>query len=192
MAFFAFLWELVKTWFSLFAAPFLNTEMLWIIIPVYLNWIFADFFQEKRGTSLGNAISNGIVGLWASLDWVRTSMRVYQSTGISGLHLAGNIAGSVAVFAYGLWIVHDGIKGKKIVHYIGRIRVVTYILLMVTPLVYNSDINVGMAVLAMILFFPLFYFLGEGVEHFLPDPVSIQEDQEKPSDEPVFMPPTRS
>ena len=192
MVLFAFLWELVKTWFGLFAAPFLNTEMLWIIIPVYLNWIFADFFQEKRGTSLGNAISNGVVGLWASLDWVRTSVRLYQSTGISGWHVVGNIAGSLAVFAYGLWIVHDGIKGKKIVHYIGRIRVVTYVLLMITPLVYNSDMNVGMAVVAMILFSPLFYFFGEAVEHFLPDPISIREEDEKSAREPAFTPLSRS
>ncbi|MEK6901486.1 MAG: hypothetical protein AABX37_04030 [Nanoarchaeota archaeon] len=192
MALVAFLWELVKTWFGLFAAPFLNTEMLWIIVPVYLNWIFADFFQEKRGTSLGNAISNGVVGLWASLDWVRTSIRLYQSTVISGWHLAGNIAGSLGVFAYGLWIVHDGIKGKKIVHYIGRIRVVTYILLMITPLVYNSDMNIGMAVLAMVLFSPLFYFFGEAVEHFLPDPISIWEENKKSASEPEFTPMSRS
>ena len=64
IAILTYFWELLKTWFSLFAAPVYNLEMLWIIIPTYLNWIFADFFQEKKGTSLGNAISNAKVNLY--------------------------------------------------------------------------------------------------------------------------------
>ncbi len=179
IAILTYFWELLKTWGSLFAAPIYNLEMLWIIIPTVLNWIFADFFQEKKGTSLGNAISNAVVILWASIDWTRTSIRFYSTKFISGWHLTGNIISSLIVFAYGVWIVYEGIKAKNITHYIGRIRVVTYIVLMVTPLIYNSDIPLGKAIIAMILFFPAYYYLVELIDRLLPDPASIKEDEGK-------------
>ncbi|HIH42146.1 TPA: hypothetical protein HA246_00715 [Candidatus Woesearchaeota archaeon] len=179
IAILTYFWELLKTWFSLFAAPVYNLEMLWIIIPTYLNWIFADFFQEKKGTSLGNAISNAVIILWAAVDWTRTSIRFHGAKLITGWHLAGNIFASVIVFAYGAWIVYEGIKGKNITHYIGRIRIVTYIVLMITPLVYNSDIALGKAIISMILFFPVYYYLVELIDYLLPDPESIKEDEGK-------------
>lgn len=174
-----YVWDLLKIWASLFAAPFTNLEMLWIIIPTYLNWIFADFFQEKRGTSLGNAISNAAIILWVSIDWTRTSIRFFSNKVITNWHLASNIIVSIAVFLFGAWIVYDGIKGKNIIHHIGRIRIITYIVLMITPLVYASSIPIGKSIIAMIVFFPAYYYVIELLNHFLPDPVSIREGKEK-------------
>ncbi|MBW2963533.1 hypothetical protein KY306_02035, partial [Candidatus Woesearchaeota archaeon] len=42
-------------WLLVFISPFKNLNMLWIIVPIYVNWIFTDFFQERRRTSFGNA-----------------------------------------------------------------------------------------------------------------------------------------
>ncbi|MBI2136211.1 hypothetical protein HYU06_04010 [Candidatus Woesearchaeota archaeon] len=179
LAVLTYFWELLKTWLSLFAAPIYNLEMLWIIIPTYLNWIFADFFQEKKGTSLGNAISNAVIVLWAAIDWSRTSIRFYGNKLITGWHLAGNVFSALVVFAYGAWIVYEGIRARNITHYIGRIRVVTYIVLMITPLIYNSDIPIGKAIFSMILFFPVYYYLVELLDYLLPDPKSIKEDEGK-------------
>ena len=72
-----FLWELVVLWFGIFAAPLLYLDLLWIIIPIYLTWIFTDFFQERRGTSLGNAITNGAVVLWVCVDWLRQTVTLW-------------------------------------------------------------------------------------------------------------------
>ncbi|MBI4176857.1 MAG: hypothetical protein HY516_00660 [Candidatus Aenigmarchaeota archaeon] len=49
---------------NLFFAPFAkgNADILWIIIPIYISWALAEYYQEKTGTSIGNAISNGFVG----------------------------------------------------------------------------------------------------------------------------------
>ena len=174
-----YFWELVKTWGLLFAAPFANLEILWIIIPTYLNWIFAEFFQEKRGTSLGNAISNATIVVWVAIDWSRTSTRFFLNDIISKTRLISNIAVSVLVFAYGIWVVYEGVKGKDITHYIGRVRVVTYIILMITPLIYNADISITKAAISIILFFPVFYLIIELFDRLLPDPVSIREDEEK-------------
>ena len=174
-----YLWGLVKTWGALFIAPIGNLEMLWIIIPIYLNWIFSEFFQEKRGTSLGNAISNATIVLWVSIDWSRTSTRFFANNAISSWHLAWNIVASVLVFAYGIWVVYEGVKGKNLTHYIGRVRVATYIILMGTPLIYNSPIPLGNALIAIVLFFPVYYFFIELLDRLLPDPASIKEDEAK-------------
>ena len=174
-----YFWGLVKTWGALFIAPIGNLEMLWIIIPIYLNWIFSEFFQEKRGTSLGNAISNATIVLWVAIDWSRTSTRFFADNVISSWHLAWNISASILVFAYGIWVVYEGVKGKNLTHYIGRVRVATYIILMGTPLIYNSPIPIGKALIAVILFFPLYYFFIELLDRLLPDPVSIREDEGK-------------
>jgi hypothetical protein len=172
----AYIWSLVKTWGNLWAAPFQNLEMLWVIIPAYLNWWFADFFQEKKGTSLGNATSNAVIVLWAAIDWTRTSLRFFKEQIISGWNLTANIGASVLVFFYGAWVVYEGIKGNKLTHYIGRIRVVTYIVLMITPLVYGVELEITKSIIAMIAFFPVFYYLNELIEYLLPDPESIKQD----------------
>ena len=172
-----YFWGLVKTWGALFIAPIGNLEMLWIIIPIYLNWIFSEFFQEKRGTSLGNAISNATIVLWVAIDWSRTSTRFFANNAISSWHLAWNIVSSILVFAYGVWVVYEGVKGKNLTHYIGRVRVATYIILMGTPLIYNSTIPIGNAIIAIILFFPLYYFFIELLDRLLPDPISIKEEE---------------
>lgn len=174
-----YFWGLVKTWGALFIAPIGNLEMLWIIIPIYLNWIFSEFFQEKRGTSLGNAISNATIVLWVAIDWSRTSTRFFANNEISSWHLAWNIFSSILVFAYGVWVVYEGIKGKNLTHYIGRVRVATYIILMGTPLIYNFQISLGNALIAIVLFFPLYYFFIELLDRLLPDPASIKEDEGK-------------
>lgn len=175
----SYFWELLKIWASLFAAPFANLEMLWIIIPTYLNWIFADFFQEKRGTSLGNAISNAIIILWVAIDWSRSSIRFFSDKIISSWHLTWNIVSSVIAFLYGIWVLTEGIKGTSITHHIGRIRIITYIILMVTPLIYTSNIPLTKAIIAMVIFFFPYYYIVELIDRLLPDPASIREGEEK-------------
>lgn len=175
----SYFWELLKVWGQLFIAPIQNFQMLWVIIPVYLNWIISELFQEKKGTSTGNAISNAAIVLWASVDWARTSLNFFSGKIISSWKLTMNIIASLAIFLYGAFIVYEGIKGKSITHYIGRIRILSYIVLMITPLIYNAKIPLGKAVIAMIVFFPIFYYLIELIDYLLPDPVSVREEGEK-------------
>ena len=70
-----YIWSLFKLWLSaFFSAPFRKPDMLWVLIPVWLGWLFAEFFQEKHKTSIGNAISNSIVVLWGAIDCVRQTV----------------------------------------------------------------------------------------------------------------------
>ncbi|MBI5398294.1 hypothetical protein HZB03_02415 [Candidatus Woesearchaeota archaeon] len=173
-----YVWELFKIWLStLFVAPFKKFDMLWVLVPVWLTWVFTEFFQEKKGTSLGNAISNAVTPFWASLDWTRTSIRFFHTGELSLGSLIGRIALSLIVLSYGMTIIVLGIKGNKIVRYIGRIREVTYLIAVFTPVFYNVVPLSFKLVLAIIVFFPLFYFTIELIDYFTPEPKAMKTDE---------------
>jgi uncharacterized membrane protein YgcG len=172
-----YLFEILKIWsFNLFVAPFKNFDMLWVLIPIWLTWFFAEFFQEKAGTSLGNAISNAVTPFWGSLDWSRSSIRFFQEGIISTGSLIARVALCIVVFGYGITIIVLGIKGKKIIKYIGRIREVTYLVAMFTPVIYNVTPLSFNFFVAVIMFFPVFYFMIELIDYLTPDPEAVKLD----------------
>ncbi|HIJ98306.1 TPA: hypothetical protein H1009_04440, partial [archaeon] len=105
------IWDLLGRWAALFAAPIKDFNMLWIVIPLYLNWIFTEFYQEKKGTSFGNAIANGVTLLWVGADWGKTTVGLFTS-GAIGFDSAFAIKLLVAflTLGYGLLIIILGIK----------------------------------------------------------------------------------
>ena len=165
------LWHLFLHWLSIFAAPVKEPEMFWIIIPIWINWFFTEFFMEKHGTTFGNAIGNGVIPILASLDWTRYLYRllsdgiIYFTFGIFLKFLL-----TLCVFVYGIFVIIAGIKIKKIVFYIGRIRWVTYVLLMFTPIIYNVQKMNFYTILAIVLFFPLYYWVIEIFDRITPEP----------------------
>ncbi len=177
MAVWEFLWQLLATFGSLIAAPFQSFDMLWIIVPVYLNWVFTEIYQEKRGTSLGNAISNGVVALWVGIDWARTGVNafiyVWWGTLLPKLLIA------LLMVAYGLMIIIWGIKAKKTTKSIGRIREVTYFTLIFTPLIYGAVEFGWMVFLSAVIFFPIFYFLVELLLRLVPNPATYEEEEKE-------------
>jgi hypothetical protein len=183
MAFFESLLAFFLTWIDIFIAPFRNLDMLWIIIPIYLNWFFAELFQEKKGTSFGNAISNGVVVLWVGIDWIRTLFKMVEADILainSDFWLKIGIA-ACSLF-YGLTVIIWGNQVKKVIHYIGRIRVITYILLMFTPLFYEPELFTTSTYIAILVFAPLFYFIVYLIDWAIPDPKVYAEDEGKPTD----------
>ncbi|MCK4589066.1 MAG: hypothetical protein KAT77_01390 [Nanoarchaeota archaeon] len=171
MGFFDAIWfgiswffSLFLGWLLIFAAPFKNLSMLWIIVPIYVNWIFTDFFQERRRTAIGNAITNGAVVLWVSIDWFRTMINSFVSFNLVFLIKSILIA---VVLVYGMFIIMEGIRGKDFVTKLGRVRETSYIMLMFTPVIYGVLALNFLNILAMVVFFPLFYFLIEFVNHFI-------------------------
>ena len=175
-----FFWSLFILWLSIFIAPFENLEMLWIIVPVWLVWFFSEFFQEKRGTSFGNAISNGVVALWVGIDWIRYLIRLIGEGEIDyGMQTYSKFFLSFIVFVYGLIIIIYGIKTRSYIKYIGRIREITYVLLMLSPVVYGIVEMHWKTALAMILFFPLFYYVIEIIDTRTPNPKTYESDGPK-------------
>jgi hypothetical protein len=165
-------------WLKIFAAPMKNLDMLWILVPIYGSWIFAEFFQEKKETSFGNAISNGAVMLFVGIDWIRQAITLAK---VDGKFLFGEVIIQMAIaafiLAFGIWIIVMGIKAKKLVKYIGRVREVSYLMIMFTPIVYGViKFNIENIIL-IFAFLPLFYVLVEILDHILPDPISTKTEE---------------
>ena len=150
--------------------------MFWIIIPIWINWFFAEFFQEKHGTSFGNAISNGAIAILASVDWARYLYRLIVD-GTLGFSFSTFLKFFVAVlvFSYGVYIIIQGARSKEVVYFVGRIRWVTYVLVMFTPIVYlhNVKTDIGLnfeTIIAILIFFPLYYWIVEFFDKMTPEP----------------------
>lgn len=167
-------------WLRIFAAPFENLDMLWIIVPIWASWLFAEFFQEKKGTSFGNAISNGVIMLFVGIDWVRYIIRQLNAE-IASLGVESFIKLAIAAFIifFGLLIIFLGVKAKPIVKAIGRVREVTYLMLMFTPIIYGV-VELGFRTLLVILaFLPLFYIVIEILDRLLPTPKAFEAEEEE-------------
>ena len=173
----SFLLDAIGDWLRLFAAPLENLEMLWIIIPVWGVWVFSEFFQEKKGTSFGNAISNGATMLFVGVDWVRYLIRELAS---KDMELNGATAVLITVAAlmlvYGLLIIVLGIKTNHFVKLIGRVRETTYFMVVFSPIIYGVEVLSFHTAGVIVVFFPVFYFLVELVDRLLPTPKTFEEE----------------
>ncbi len=174
-------WGLFKTWiYTLFVAPFHQADMLWLLIPIWATWFFAEFFQEKHGTSMGNAITNAVVVLWGSVDSTRQT--IHQIT-IGALTSVAEMIARFTIIAvilgYGITIVVLGLKGNKVIKYIGRVREVTYAFAMFAPVFYGAVPLTLNHVIGALLFFPLFYFVIELLDRYTPNPKAVVEDMEE-------------
>ena len=183
MSFPDLLLEAFISWLWLFGAPIRDANILWIIVPIWVSWFFTEFFQEKKGTGFGNAITNGGVSLWVAIDWTR-----HLTYGISrdevtlGLNLYIKFALCAFVLIYGIVVIVKGLKGKKFASIGGRIRVITYILVMFSPFIYDTaQINL-MNIISIFAFFPLFYFLLELIDKIVPDSKALEIDKSKSDD----------
>ncbi|MBI2145279.1 hypothetical protein HYU18_03050 [Candidatus Woesearchaeota archaeon] len=168
-------------WLRLFIAPLKNPDMLWIIVPIWGVWVFSEFFQEKKGTSFGNAITNGAVMLFVGVDWIRYILRQFSAGTLTfGVESATEIAISGMIILVSFAIILLGIKGHGIVKFIGRARESTYLLLMFTPVIYGV-VEFNFRILAtVIFFFPIFYVVVEIFDRVLPNPETFDiEEGEK-------------
>ncbi|MFH1134434.1 MAG: hypothetical protein V1735_08165 [Nanoarchaeota archaeon] len=180
-----FIWQVLKSWLFTLAVPFIHLETLWIIVPIWLSWFFCEFFQEKRGTNFGNAISNGVVPFWVGIDWIRqitTQLRTPEIAFSWGIF--GKFAIAAILMLYGVLIIYLGVKGKEFVKYIGRIREVTYFLVMFTPFIYGLIKPTIYYWISIVVFFPLFYFAIELIDRDTKDSAVVQKDsgEAKPGD----------
>jgi len=162
-----FIFSSIVYWLSLlFVIPFKNPEILWILIPIWINLIFTDFFQEKHATSMGNAITNGAVAVWVSIDWTRYLIRTAK--GFSWIGLFDYFICAL-MLTFGIFIIIKGIKGKKYVHVIARIREIGYLQLMFSLLIYKVvDLSLKF-MLIVLIFAPAFYYIFELIDKYTPD-----------------------
>jgi hypothetical protein len=175
-----YFWGLFKTWITiLFVTPYQHADMLWLLVPIWITWFFAEFFQEKQGTSMGNAITNSVVVIWGSIDCSRQTVRLISEGAIPSLtDIILRFLIISLILGYGVMIVVLGLRGNMIIKYIGRVREVTYAFAMFAPVFYNAvplSIN---HVISAILFFPVFYFAIELLDRYTPNPKAMVEDMQ--------------
>ncbi len=165
-------------WLQLFIAPLKNLDMLWIIVPVWGVWLFSEFYQEKKGTSFGNAISNGATMLFVGVDWARHVISDFSSGDLAFGWKLMTLAGIAAsVLVYGLAIIVLGIKANRLVRVIGRVRETTYFMVMFSPIIYGVEEFSLRNATIMLAFFPVFYALVEIIDRLLPTPRTFEEDE---------------
>jgi hypothetical protein len=162
---------------------FLNLEMLWTLIPVYVNWLVVNSYQEKRGTPFGNAVANGFVCLWTGMDWTKTLFRDINS-GANQLPAFSAIL-PLFIFIYGVLVIIQGFRGKRIAKYIGRVREVSYFIIVLTPLFYGLIEPDVITLIAILVFFPPAYLISELIARFTPalggeEIAGVPEDMEVP------------
>ncbi|MCK5107746.1 MAG: hypothetical protein KAQ83_03385 [Nanoarchaeota archaeon] len=159
-------------WLSLlFVAPFQKPEILWVLVPIWINLIFTDFFQEKHSTSMGNAITNGAVAVWVGIDWVRHLISTLD--GFSGL-LVIKFFICLILLAFGIFVIINGIKGAKYIKVIARIREVSYLQLMFSLVIYGVVALSWKFILVVLIYAPIFYFTFELIDKYAPD--LVKED----------------
>lgn len=175
-----FIGALFKDWLYIFISPVKKPDIFWIMIPVWISWFFAEFFQEKKGTSFGNAISNGVIPLFVGIDWGRYITYQLVAKTITLNYITGfKYVLCAAVIIYGFSIIVLGIRAKHFVRYYGRIREVTYILVMFSPIVYGIIAFNWRFILSIFLFFPLYYYLIEIIDKLIPTPKIYEYDESK-------------
>jgi len=151
--------------------------MIFVLIPVYLNWFASDYFQERERTEFRNAITNGIMGCWVGVEWIRTSISVYNAEPNATL-LAGKILISLVMFAYAILVIKKSAGGKSIAHIIGRAREISFLAIGITPIIYNVVPLEWITIFALILFLPMVYGVVEFVEFtILPEPAFVKKQK---------------
>ncbi|MBI2138346.1 hypothetical protein HYU13_02055 [Candidatus Woesearchaeota archaeon] len=177
----SYFWMLLKDWlFTIFIIPFKNTDMLWLLVPVWVSWFFAEFFQEKIETSMGNALTNSVIVLWGSIDMARQTVSLIGRGVLRGL---GTISLRFSliwlIFAYGATIVALGIRGNPLIKHIARIREVTYVFVMFVPIFYNAIPFSWNHLIGAAIFFPAYYWIIEFFDRLTPNPKPLTEDMEE-------------
>lgn len=193
-----YLLDLFLQWLkAIFVVPFQNLDMLWILIPVWAAWFFTEFFQEKQGTKMGNAITNSVVVLWGSIDCARQTTYWMASHAREFLQIFLRYFLIGLIFTYGVIIIWFGLKGNKLIRFIARIREVTYVFAIFVPIFYNAIPISWNYILGAIVFFPIFYFMIELVDRYAPNPTAVlidmgimgEREKKYDSPPPMYQPP---
>jgi hypothetical protein len=171
-----FIWSSFKIWlYNIFIAPFKNLEVLWILIPVILGLILTEMFQEKKGTSRGNAISNSVIVLWGGIDFLRVTINAILKSQFDAQFL-GKIIIALAIIGYGIIIIIIGLKGNNLIKIIGRVREVSYCIMIFAPLYYAKASITWTYMFGVFAYFIIFYIVLELIDEFIPDPKAFIDD----------------
>ena len=126
-----------QTFLALIKTPFLNTELIWGIVPLYFGWILNELTSSKA--SFRTAIQTGFTLVWAAAQWLYRYGHK-QSSGAPAITvdalLAVNMIVTLLVLAMGLLALVSGLRRKFPKHFkfLGHSRFAAYFAIAIFPM----------------------------------------------------------
>ena len=117
--------------------PFLNTELIWGIVPIYFGWLLNELTSSKA--SFRTAIQTGFAFVWAAAQWLFQYAHKRPATAplitVDAL-LAVNMIVTLLVLAFGLLALVSGIRHKFPRHgkFLGHTRFAAYFMIAMFPM----------------------------------------------------------
>ena len=121
--------EIVKT-------PFLNTELIWGIVPLYFGWFLNELTSSKA--SFRTAVQTGFAFIWAAAQWL--FQYAHRSKGAPVISvdalLAVNMIVTLLVLVIGVLALISGLRRKfpKGCKFLGHSRFAAYFMVAMFPM----------------------------------------------------------
>lgn len=134
----------------------------WLLIPIFFVGIITDKYQEEYGTSVGNAISNGAMIIFTGFSWIQL---ISSRTNFPIEATISQYLLSFFIISYGFAIIASGFTDAEFAKKYGRIRVITFMLMFFTMIIYVPILYNFISILLFIFIFPFYYaFITELVK----------------------------
>ena len=134
------------------------SDLIWILLPIFFVGLITDKYQEEFKTSVGNAVSNGAFMIFTGFSWLQLIF--------SKLSFSIDIILSQILLSF--FIIFSGFYKQKFAENFGRIRVITFMLVFFTILIYMPDLLNLLSIFLVLLVFPFYYFFITELIKFLP------------------------
>src|SRR6185503_17637280 len=118
--------------FEILKTPFLNTELIWGIVPLYFGWLLNEMTSSKA--SFRTAVQTGFTFVWAAAQWLfhYTYQRPAGAPRISiNALLAVNMFVTLLVLGAGVLALVSGLRRKFPKHckFLGHTRFAAYFMI---------------------------------------------------------------
>jgi hypothetical protein len=122
---------------ALIETPFLNTELIWGVVPLYFGWILNELTSSKA--SFRTALQTGFAFIWAATQWIYqyTRHRPLSAPAISvNALLAVNMFVTLLVLVVGVLALVSGLRRKfpKHLKFLGHSRFSAYFAITIFPI----------------------------------------------------------
>jgi hypothetical protein len=126
-----------QTFVLIVQKPFLHTDLIWGIVPLYFGWLLNELTSSKA--SFRTAVQTGFTFVWAAAQWL------FQYTRQQNLHVseisvgvlrAVNMVVTLLVLAVGVLALVSGLRRKfpKYCKFLGHTRFAAYFLIAMYPM----------------------------------------------------------
>lgn len=163
---------------NLLSTTILNSQIVWITLPIYISWIVTAYFQEKREVQYEEVATNSTIMMYTSLNWIGYLINEFKEFNLDFL---SKIIVSILFFAISLFTLINAIKRRKVSLYLGNITTISYFQIVYTPIIYNLfELNLDV-IIAILLYWPVFFFIIHKliIQKLLPDIFGKEEYSEE-------------